>query len=99
MKKIQNLVDQITEEISGAKDYAETYLDYKAKGNSNWASRYKSMAEDELKHATYIHDRALEEISELNKVYTTPVEMQKKWDESHKEYVEKVAWIKTMIAM
>lgn len=99
MKKIQNLVNQIDEEIEGAKEYAETYLDYKAKGNSNWAVRYKSMAEDELKHATYIHDRAVEEITELNKVYTPPVEMQKAWDESHKGYVERVAWIKQMLAM
>ncbi len=99
MEKIQDLVDQISDEIEGAKCYAETYLDYKAKGNSNWASRYKSMAEDELKHSTYIHDRAVEEINELNKVFTAPVEMQKKWDEAHKSYVERVAWVKMMLAM
>lgn len=99
MKKIQVLVDQIDEEIEGAKDYAEIYLDYKAKGNSNWASKYKSMAEDELRHAMYIHERAVEEITELNKVYTPPVDMQEKWDVSHKKYVERVAWIKQMLAM
>ena len=99
MTKIKELVDQIDEEIEGAKCYAETYLDYKAKGNSTWSNKYKSMSEDELRHATIIHDRAVEEINELSKVYTPPVEMQKAWDESHKLYVEKVAWIKQMLAM
>lgn len=99
MRKIKDLVDQIDEEIEGAKCYAETYLDYKAKGNSTWASKYKAMAEDELRHATNIHDRAIEEIEELRKVYTPPVEMQKTWDESHVKYVERFAWIKQMLAM
>ena len=99
MRKIQVLVDQINEEIEGAKCYAETYLEYKAKGNSAWAAKYKGMADDELRHATIIHDRSVEEINELSKVYTTPVEMQKAWDESHKMYIERVAWIKQMLSM
>lgn len=99
MKKIQELVDQIDEEIDGAKNYAETYLDYKAKGNGTWSSKYKTMSEDELRHATTLHERAVGEIEELSKVYTPPVDMQKAWDESHKMYVEKVAWIKQMLAM
>ena len=99
MRKIQVLVNQIDEEICSAKDYAETALEYKAKGNQNWYTRYKEMANDELKHAMYIHDRAVSEIDELSKVYTPPTEMQEKWDKSHKEYVEKVAWIKQMLSM
>ena len=99
MRKIQDLVDQMSEEIEGAKTYAETYLDYKAKGNSNWAAKYKSMAEDELKHATYIHDRAMEEITELNRVFKPPVEMEQKWTEAHKWYVERVSWVKMMLQM
>lgn len=99
MKKIQNLVDQMCEEIESAKDYAECYLDFKAKGNSAWASKYKGMAEDELKHAMIIHDRAIEEITTLQKVYTPPVEMEEKWNEAHKKYVEKAAWVKQMLAL
>lgn len=99
MKKISRLAKQINEELEGAQCYAESYLDYKAKGVTAWASRYKSMAEDELKHAGFIHDRAVEEITELSKVYTPPVEMEKKWEECHKGYVEKAAWIKQMLAM
>ena len=99
MKRIADLIDQIEEEIEGAKDYAECYLDKKARNDSQWAQRYKEMANDELKHATYIHDYALEEIEILSRVYTPTDEMQRAWDESHRYYVEKVAWIKQMLAM
>lgn len=99
MKKIQTLVDTIDEEICGAKDYAECYVEMKAKNNTQWANRYKEMSNDELKHANYIHERAVQEIEELKRVYTPPQEMQDIWDKSHKEYVEKVAWIKQMLAL
>ena len=99
MTKIKHYVDKIDDEICGAKEYAEAYVEAKAKNNSTWATRYKEMANDELKHATYIHDIATQEIDELSKVYQPPVEMQEKWDKSHKEYVEKVAWIKQMLSM
>lgn len=99
MTKIKLMVDNIDEELCGAKDYAEKYVEAKAKGDSTWANRYKEMANDELKHATYIHDKAVAEITELEKVFKPTVEMQKSWDESHAHYVEKVAWIKQMLTM
>lgn len=43
------------------------------------------MANNELNHTGYIHDFATIEISELEKIYTIPVEM--------------VAWIKQMLSM
>lgn len=99
MKKIQKLVDQMCEEIEGAKEYAECALEFKANGNTAWASKYKGMAEDELKHAMIIHDRATEEIATLSKVYTPQVEMEEKWSTAHKGYVEKAAWVKQMLSM
>lgn len=99
MKRIQDLVEKIDDELEGAKEYAECYLTYKAKGESTWATKYKEMANDELKHAMYIHDKAMEDIKELSAVYTPPVEMQEEWDKSHKKYVECVAWIRQMLAM
>jgi hypothetical protein len=99
MKSIKKYVDHIEDEIEGAKEYAEKYVECKAKGNMTNANKYKEMANDELKHANYIHGFAVEEIEELKKVYTPPVDMQEKWDKAHKEYVEKVAWIKQMLAM
>lgn len=99
MKKIANLVAQLDEELEGAKDYAECYLDRKANNDSQWASRYREMATDELKHAGYIHDVATEEIRKLRDVYTPPAEMEEVWGLAHKKYIEKAAWIKQMLAM
>ena len=99
MTKIKKFVERIDEELHDAKHYAEKYVECKAKGNMQNANRYKEMANDELKHAMYIHDMATAEIMELEKVYKPPVEMREKWDKSHTEYVEKTAWIRQMLAM
>lgn len=99
MTKIKKLIKKINSEIDGAKDYAESYIECKTKGNSTWATRYKEMATDELKHSTYIHEKAVAEIAELERVYTPPQEMLDKWEHEHKYYVEQVAWIKQMLAM
>ena len=69
MTKIKVLADEIADELNSAKEYAEEYLTFKAKNNGTWANRYKEMATDELKHAGYIHDRAVEEIEELRKEF------------------------------
>ena len=99
MRSIKAYVEHIDEELEGAKDYAEKYVEAKAKGNMSMANKYKEMASDELRHAGYVHEFAVAEIDALSRVYTPPVEMQKKWEESHKEYVEKAAWIRQMLSM
>lgn len=99
MKVIKQYVDIIDEELCGAKDYAEMYVERKAYGDSSWANRFKEMANDELRHAMYIHDYAVSKIQEIGKTFTPPAEMQEEWDRSHKEYVEKTAWIKQMLSM
>jgi hypothetical protein len=99
MRSIKAYVEHIDEELEGAKDYAEKYVEAKAKGNVSMANKYKEMASDELRHAGYVHEFAVAEIDALSKVYTPPVDMQKKWEESHKEYVEKAAWIRQMLSM
>ena len=99
MRAIKKYVEAIDEELEGAKDYAEKYVEAKAKGDVSRANRYKEMASDELKHSSYINEWAVNEIASLSKVYTPPVEMLKKWDEAHAKYVENVAWIRQMLAM
>lgn len=99
MTRIKDLADEIKDELHSAKCYAEEYLTFKAKEDSTWANRYKEMAQEELKHAGYIHDRVVMEIEELRKVYTPPQDMLDKWDSDHKKYIEKAAWIKQMLAM
>ena len=72
MTKIKKLADEMKDELCSAKEYAEEYLSFKAEENTTWANRYKEMANDELKHANYIHERAVTEIEELREVYTPP---------------------------
>lgn len=99
MKKIKEYVEAIDEELEDAKEYAEKYVECKAKDNMQSATKYKEMANDELKHAMYLHEWVVKEIEEVSRVFTTPTEMQEKWDKAHKEYVEKVAWIRQMLSM
>ena len=99
MKAIKKYVERIEEEIEDAECYAEKYVEAKAKGDMSKANRYKEMSNDELKHAMYQHEWAVLEIEELKKVYTPPIEMEEKWEKAHKEFVEKVAWIKQMLSM
>lgn len=99
MKKIANLVYKIDEEVQDAKMYAEMYVEAKAEGDSNYANKLKEISNDEIRHATIMHDKAVEEIEKIRKVFVPPVEMQNEWDLSHREYVERVAWVKQMLAM
>lgn len=99
MKVIADLVEKIEEEIESAKDYAEMALDKKARGESEWYSRFKEMSNQEILHSTYLHDYALEQIEILGRVFIPNQEMQRAWDASHKYYVEKIAWIKQMLSM
>lgn len=97
MRKIKEYVDHIKDEVEGAKKYAEKYVEYKAKGDTQRANRYKEMASDELKHANYIHDMAVVEVEEISKVYKPPLEMQEAWGHEHKKYVENVAMVKMIL--
>ena len=99
MTKIKKLTEHILEELNGAKEYAECYIEAKAKGDSQWATRYKEMANDELKHANYLHDKVVMDIDTLSKVYTPPTEMMDKWEHDHKQYVEKSAFVKQILTM
>lgn len=99
MTKIKKLAEHIMEEVEGAKEYAEKYVECKAKGDMQCANRYKEMANDELKHAGYLHDKATQDIEEISKVYEPTEEMEEKWEKCHKKFVEKTAWIKQMLSM
>lgn len=99
MKRIKKLTDKVKKELCGAQEYAEDYVYAKASGDSKWSQRYAEMAKDELKHAAWLHDMAVSEVEKLEGVYEAPEEMSKKWTEAHKEYVDKAAWIKQMLAM
>lgn len=100
MNKIKKYVEDIAEELDGAKHYMESALEYKAAGNADRYNRYKEMSVQELGHAMSLHDFAVQDIEKLKSVYPdVPQSMQDKWDKAHVEFVEKTAWIKQMQAM
>jgi hypothetical protein len=99
MKYISDYADRMSDEIEDAKYYAEKYVECKAKGHIDRATKYKELANDELKHAMVIHEIATKEIEDVSKVFVAPSEMMEKWEKAHKEYVERVAWVKQMLAM
>lgn len=104
MRAIMELVNKIEDELNDAREYAEKYVEHKAKekngrSSQNNSGTYHSMSEQELSHANLIHDIALSEIDELERVFVPTELMKKKWSESHANYVEKMAWIRQMLAM
>lgn len=99
MKVIKHFVEGIEDEIHGAKEYAEKYVEAKANGDMSTAEKYKSMAHDELRHAAIEHEFAVREIEKLNTVYTPPEGMLEKWQKAHREYVEQAAWVRQMLEM
>ena len=48
-------------------------------------------------NAGYIHAIAVEVINSINKVYRAPESMLEKWEKAHREYLERVSWIKNML--
>lgn len=99
MKRIQVIVDEMDEEIESAKKYIEDALTFKVKGQKSYYEKFKEMANDEMKHANYLHEYAVEQINELSSVYTPPEEMVEKWKHEHKKYIEDVAQLKVMLTM
>ena len=100
MTKIKKYVDDIAEELDGAKHYIECALEYKAMGDSTRYAKYKEMSMQELSHAMALHEFAVQDIERLKTVYPDiPSDMLDKWEKAHVDYVEKAAWIKQMQSM
>ena len=100
MTKIKKYVEEIKEELDGAKHYMEKALEYKAIGDSTRYNTYKEMSIQELGHSNNLHQFAVQDIEKLKAVYPDiPQDMMDKWEKSHTEFVEKTAWIKQMQAM
>lgn len=100
MTKIKKYVENMAEELDGAKKYIEKALEYKAAGNTDRYNGYKAMSLAESEHAMRLHDYAVQDIEKLKEVYPEiPTDMMDKWERAHREYVEKAAWIKQMQSM
>jgi Na+-translocating ferredoxin:NAD+ oxidoreductase RnfC subunit len=99
MRLIDKMLEQLEEEVEGARDYAEKYVEFKARGNMSRANRYKEMAHDELKHATFLKEMDIADIDELKKVYPMTDEEQSLWEHGHKHVNDQMAMVMHVLSM
>lgn len=99
MKMLDKMLDCLEEEVEGAKEYAEKYIECKARGNMNRANKYREMATDELKHAGYLREIDIMDIDELKKIYTMTEDEELAWEHGHKRINEQMAIVKHMLEM
>lgn len=97
MRIVDEMVEHIREEIDGAKEYAEKYIESKAIGNTERANAYRQMALDEIRHAEHVRDFAIADVSEMRKVYTFTAEEEASWEHHLKSTMECLGWVKRMI--
>lgn len=97
MKLMDKIIEHIHEELDGAKDYAEKYIENKAKGNTMRSGIFKEMANDELRHAEHIYEFGVKDMDDIQKVYTLNMEDVERWEHCKKHFVEKTAWIRHML--
>lgn len=97
MKLVEKYIDHICEEVEGAMDYAEKYIEYKAKGESSRASRYRDMASDELGHAAAVRDMAHQDIQRIQAIMPLAIDDEEMWKAAVKRSDEKMAIVKQMI--
>lgn len=100
MRKIKEIITKMDDEIEDAKAKADEYADFKVAGDSQEASASKQAALDELKHADLYHSRAVKEIQKIRQTFPEPpAKMLEKWEKEHREYIDRVAFIKQILSM
>ena len=100
MRKIKEIIMKMDDEIEDAKAKADEYADYKVAGDNQEASASKQAALDELKHADLYHSRAVKEIQKIRQTFPEPpAKMLEKWEKEHREYIDRVAFIKQILSM
>jgi hypothetical protein len=99
MKILDEMLEHLEEEVEGAREYAEKYIECKARGNVARANRYKEMAQDELKHATMLREMDVADVSELKRVYSITEEEQNAWDHGHKHLTDEMAMVMHILSM
>jgi ferritin len=98
MRLLEKLIENIEEELEGAKEYAERYIECKARGNNQRASKYKEMAHDEIRHAEEIYSFADTDVEAIRRVHPLSVEDEEEWARAVKKMHECIARVKTYIA-
>lgn len=99
MREIKELAENMKEELDGAEKYAKMYLTYKNENQSH-AKKLYEMAEDELKHAMYLHEIAIAKIKSVqSKEVDVPDFMMMLWEDEHKRYIDNMTKVKIMLTL
>lgn len=99
MKILDHMIEDLEEEVDGAREYAEKYIECKAKGNTARATKYKEMAMDELKHAGYIREFAISDAESVKHVHTLTEEETSAWEHAHKKLNDEIAMVHHLLSM
>lgn len=98
MKIINNLIEKIDEEVESAEDYADKFIENKAKGNMSRAQKYREMSTDELRHAENVRDFSIADMESVRRVYSPSEEDLEHWERSLHKINERIATIHRMLS-
>lgn len=99
MKAIKEIVEDIRDELDGAKHYAEKAVRMRDT-DMTAANTYAEMARQELGHADKLHGMAVKLINEQRAAgVTPPASMQVVWDWEHERMIDQTARIKALLDM
>ncbi len=99
MRMIDKMIENLHEELDGATDYAEKFIENQARGNMSRAAKYKEMAMDELKHSNFLREMDTADVDELKKVYKLTEEEAATWEHGMKRLAERSAMVRQMLKM
>lgn len=99
MKAIKDIVEDIRDELDGAKHYAEKAVRMRDTDMSA-ANTYAEMSRQELSHVDKLHAMAVKLINEHRAAgHTAPAAMQAVWDWEHSRMMDTVVRIKALLDM
>lgn len=95
---IKMLSQQIKDELEDAEEYAKHAIEYKRE-HPSLASAYHRLAEEELTHASALHDEAARLISKATADKEAPPVMRELWAWQHGEMIEEEAEVRRLLDM
>lgn len=95
---LEHMLEELTEELDGGREYAEKYIDCKARGNIPRATKYKEMAHDELRHFSTLREFFAADVDGIKRVHPLTEEEVSWWEHEHKKLNDKVAMIHHLLS-
>jgi ferritin len=93
MKFLEDLAERMDDELDGAEEYAVDALDHK-ESHPTLAKHYHDMAMDELRHASYFMDAAMEYV----KAHPDKPELKHVWEFVKRHADKEIAEVDKMLA-